>query len=340
MRSVPYSEVLKGVADAMGWKTDDDGTLLLDDREWHMAKRAITKAYGKVHPAAFWRELTQVEKRHFADAWESTTAYVAGDFVWFDQAAAYYQAIQAHTGQEPATIDADGVVTVNLSYWAEAVRSLDRTYWDVTVDYEQGDRVYYVDDGLHYQAHTASPAGTLPTNTLYWGEISELDAYVPFKQTGFFTIDQVAGVFACDPRENRNEPHVPYAESSLGVQVLDPCVLEPWIEYLPRPWKFKGDIWDATVVYTSDEEDGYGIPSVPPGTGSVNQEFATVADMLASDTSLWSTAWCQNFETVGDSIVTQWFKTTEAGLTVTGTDILESADGAILRRTLIIYPQE
>jgi hypothetical protein len=64
-------------------------------------------------------------------------------------------------------------VPTSASSYAEALPSYSLTAWSAG-DYTAGDQVSY--SGVNYQCHTSTTLGQLPTNTEYWGELTEFIA--------------------------------------------------------------------------------------------------------------------------------------------------------------------
>ena len=246
MRTVTYDIILRGVCDAMGWDADN-----LDSREWHAAKRAISNALGTAWKASWWTDLMRVGLRRYRNVWASTTGYTSQTELWHEGSRAYYVAIRDTTaGQAPATFSS-GTWTTNTAYWARLERAYgDAEDFDGTLAYDVGDQVRYAEDGLYYQAHTATTAGDLPTDTAKWGRIPLFDAYVPFLQTGKKPIGTVRQVTLRNPRVYQGPGRINWYRSERGIEINDSAqLLEVWVEHRLRHPRLEGDVWDATVAY-------------------------------------------------------------------------------------------
>lgn len=263
MRLVAYSEILEHVADAMGWDRDSDGLLLADSNEWRSAKRAISRAMTEVWTHAMWPDLLRIEKRRYQPEYDAAEAVTAGEFRFYPPTGLYYQALRASTGQEPSVETSPGAWDTNLDYWSDAERSLSADNYDATVAYEQGDQVYDPVTYAFYQVHTAGAAGTAVTDTAVWGEITELDPYVPWVRTGETSIGQVVGVYAQNPDVYRHPTPVKWTESTNGIQIRDENLNEVWVKFRLRPPRFTGDVWDATVSYSIVDDEEAPIAPVP-----------------------------------------------------------------------------
>lgn len=301
MRLVTYAEVLKGVCDRMGWEVDASGDPNLDDKQWHAAKRAISRALRIFWRAAAWPDLNRVEERQFWAVYDASESVAAGTFRYFPPTGNYYQALKASTGQGPALEDPVGTWTTNTAYWALASRALSADNYDSTATYDVGDTVYYPSGNSFHQLHTAASAGTAPTNTSYWGEITALDPCIPWAQEGKLAIDRVIAMSLYDPATYRGPRPLQWRETNNGVQVLDHTVNSVWLRYALRPPRFQGDVWDATATYSVDSEESSGTISVPVTSNSTQLALAGVAALRALTTHVsMQIVWLSYLDTPGD----------------------------------------
>lgn len=258
MRLVTYKEILRGVTDAMGWDRTTAGDPNLDSEEWHSAKRAISKSVSEIWNRMVTKDITRTEHRFYKPVYTSASIFAAGDFVYFAPAGEYYQALRDVTGVAPATLS-DDTWSTNLNYWSLAEREVSGDTFDATETYEQGDVVYYAEDNQFYQLHTAATAGTLPTDTAYWGVITAFDAYVPWVQDGLLPMGKILGVWKEDPRKFKGARPVTWEESVHGVQIKDFSLNSVWVQYVLRPPRFTGDVFDAAEAYTPASEEGTSV---------------------------------------------------------------------------------
>jgi len=261
MKAVAYSEILKGVWDEMGWETNPDapGEPLPNSDQWHSAKRAISKALERVTNEAPWKDIDLTECRRFAPDYDPVVAYEQGEFVYFPPTDAYYQALVATTGNQPASLGSGGVsFETDLAHWSDAASTLTPGWWKADEQYDVGDQVRDPDGGSFYQARVKPPVGTAVSNSSYWTEITEFDPFVPWEQAGKVPIGLVIQVYASDPRRYRGAPRLEWAETSDGIQIqIDRkrgVVNQVWVKFLPRPARLTGDVWDAAAMYSEDSE--------------------------------------------------------------------------------------
>ena len=250
MRRVAYSTVLAGVCARLGWRADD-----LDEKEFADARQAISTALAEIQEATWWNDVMRIERRTFRDPWDSTLTYAASDEVYHPASDAYYQALQASTGEDPATADGAGGWTTNLDYWAEATTAPEGDDWDSDTAYEIGAIVRNPSDGLHYQAHTAS-LGAEPPDSAAWGVLNAFVPYIPWEQLDQNRIGEVRRVTIEDPRVTPNPTALGWDKHPSGVLLFDLGTPRPWIEFrLPSP-RLTGDPWDSTVAYTAVPSEG------------------------------------------------------------------------------------
>lgn len=102
----------------------------------------------------------------------------------------------------------------------------DKQYFRTNTD-GTADEVYYLTNGLYYRVLGASdvdpPIGTLPTNTNFFSQITDIDVYIAYDQPCRRAIGQVLGVYSTDPRTVNSCCNGPwmlsYHPSEKGMQV-------------------------------------------------------------------------------------------------------------------------
>lgn len=105
MITVPFRRVVDGILARC--QTFFDVT---DERQRMALDSFLNARFAEGWTFGPWPEWTVSEQRAFAEDWSATTAYAVGDVVWVESAALYYQALTAHTGQNPVTKTADWAV--------------------------------------------------------------------------------------------------------------------------------------------------------------------------------------------------------------------------------------
>jgi len=222
----------------------------------------IGSALRQAWEAFDWPEQTIVQQEFFAPTYSETQSYSFGDVVYWPTEQKYYQWINnSSSSGEPPTINPDAVFLLGLEngstalalengegisiggsvsggtngelnsvYWAEAhpgYGNASSGKWDADTDYAVGDIVLYPETQQYYQCFSAASAGTLPTNSDYWGllipffrHVSQIDN--PDGTTRSQQLGEIFAVYRNDPRvkvyQTRN---VNYAFDSEGMIVLD-----------------------------------------------------------------------------------------------------------------------
>lgn len=333
MRVVPYSEVLRGVCDLMGFPVTDEGAPNLQGQDWHAAKRAISKALEEAYRAAFFTDTCRTELRQFAPEYDDTETIAAAQFRFFPPTGLYYQSLRETTGNAPAIETEPGIWETDLGYWAEAKREVGADNYDPTENYAEGDQVYDPDTNNVYQMHTDAVAGTDPTDDTKWGIITALNPCVPWTMPGKASMGRIAGVWERDPRKYRGALRVTWEESENGVQIKNPELNQVWIKFQLRAEKLQGGIYSLSASYAPRDDESIVEETVAIVTDSrVFREFSTVADMIAADSTTFRFANCYNFAGT-DGVNSTWVKTAEPGLVDNAGDIRQLADGAWVRRT-------
>jgi hypothetical protein len=141
-------------------------------------------------------------------------------------------------------------------WWNQIMHAELRYYrdaYDAATAYAEDDEIYYSTTGLYYICILAS-TGNAPTNTTYWEEVTELDAYIELAQTGQEEIGTVRLLSPDNPLEER-EPRVqPFRLIGEKIQVLGvdvPASVYVWFREPAPTWL--GDDFDATATYAVGE---------------------------------------------------------------------------------------
>lgn len=303
MRAVSYQTIEQGICDLIGWDPDN-----LSAGEFAQIRRAVTQALEQVWRDFPWPGLCVVERRQYAATYASGS-YAAGDQVYFPATDTYYEATQASSGEDPATLSGT-TWTLNSAYWSPMARSYTADTWSSSTAYDAGDTVDYAVTGRIYRATASVSAGTLPTDTAYWYPLTEFQPYVPLVESGYTAIGDLLGAYAQDPRKFSGAAPTDFRLVPEGVGIFDSTVNRPWLHYLKRPHRFTGTDWSASATYTAADEDeitgstvasgpdiytGTGSPegAVPANPGSiyVQQVSSTVTQTWFKGSGTGNTGW-------------------------------------------------
>ena len=230
MRSIPYSDIEKGVAAIAGI----DPTSLLAHEKVLLAEYIsdATKYCWDYYP---WSEFTKTEKRYFRNAFVPNTSYKAGDEVFYD--GKYYR---ARVDNSDAVID---ITTVN---WYEVGDTIGAPEWSPKGLYYKGAKVQL--DGVMYicidqpmsniESHGEDPCsfdlnGIHITDTNYFEEIYNIfDRYIAYEQVGKDVIGTCLAITLEDPRYNDTKP-LNWREDREGIYIYpnELTFNEVWVRY-------------------------------------------------------------------------------------------------------------
>ena len=217
MRSLPYSDLEKGVASIAGI----DPTNLLSHEKVLIAEY-ISDAVKYCWDYYPWAEFTKTEERYFREVFEPNKQYLAGDEVYFSDA--YYR---ARVDVQASTVD------LSSGKWYEVGDTSSATKWSETGCYYIGARVEYNDK---YYVCISEPTDSIgaygnqpccfeinaidPTDTTYFAEIENnvFDRYIAYEQAGKDVIGTTLSVTLSDPRYNDTKP-LNWREDREGIYI-------------------------------------------------------------------------------------------------------------------------
>lgn len=258
MRVVTFQQLLWGTARMLGL-TDPGGQFngnsgtLSNERASDLAEYLTNRA-GEGWGWEWWPEWTLTEQREYRATYVAATAYTATQEVWHPGSLKYYQALQATTGNAPATWNGSTWVTAD-AYWAECAASYGGSDWLASTAYAVNTttgRVRNPADNLFYQCHTAHTSGATFDSTKF-GLLTPFNRYIAFEQTGESKIWRCEGIYRRDPRVfPRNPGRCAKGESDLGVQAGADAPSQPWIRFQKPPPEFSAVPWAAGTFTLGD----------------------------------------------------------------------------------------
>lgn len=217
MRSLPYSDLEKGVASIAGI----DPTNLLSHEKVLIAEY-ISDAVKYCWDYYPWAEFTKTEERYFREVFEPNKQYLAGDEVYFSDA--YYR---ARVDVQASTVD------LSSGKWYEVGDTSSATKWSEIGCYYIGARVEYNDK---YYVCISEPTDAIgaygnqpccfeinaidPTDSTYFAEIENnvFDRYIAYEQSGKDVIGTTLSVTLSDPRYNDTKP-LNWREDREGIYI-------------------------------------------------------------------------------------------------------------------------
>lgn len=282
MELIAFSSILRqawGLLDGHDYSDTNNGMAVEDFRLIRdTADLWLPEAWGYY----WWPALTAIEKRRFRPVYSASENVTATTERFFIQEQKYYQALRAQSPAAQAPASAAGVE--NSAYWAECKPEYRADDYASGTAYVAGDQVYYPTNGLFYQCHTAS-TGNAPTNTSYWGVLTEFDQYVLFEQTGQTVIGYCDEIWNRHPlRGQLNATRLNYRLEEDRVVVLE-SVAEVFVEFRTRAPRLTGDAYVSTSSYSS----GAQVYFEASGTGDfyIANQSAAAGDTPATDTDKW-----------------------------------------------------
>jgi len=235
MRTVTYDYVLQRACELTGRVFST-----LTTEESNFFRTFISMSLRSAWECFDWPEQTVYQDEYFAANYSSVQSYSSGMVVYFKTEQKYYQYVGSINSGNPPTTGGPGG-TLNAQYWAEAKPDYGNNDgdWDATTTYNIGDIVLYPDTQEHYQLYAAVSAGTVPTNTFYWGILNKFLRNIsqttnPDGTTRTVTIGETFSVWPADPRITWRQQEATYTFTDNGILVGNelPYV---WLEFRKTP---------------------------------------------------------------------------------------------------------
>lgn len=121
----------------------------------------------------------------------------------------------------------------------------------------RADRTYGTDEEVYYEdayyVATAETTGNLPTDTDFWAEIEELDAYIALDQSWEENaISEVAEVYEADPRKTDSSRTVRWWLSDRGIEFFSSVPNHVFVKFALRTPQFTSEGWNANRSYEAE----------------------------------------------------------------------------------------
>lgn len=235
MRTVTYDYVLQRACELTGRVFST-----LTTEESNFFRTFISMSLRSAWECFDWPEQTVYQDEYFAANYSSAQSYSSGMVVYFKTEQKYYQYVGSINSGNPPTTGGPGG-TLNAQYWAEAKPDYGNNDgdWDATTTYNIGDIVLYPDTQEHYQLYASVSAGTVPTNTFYWGILNKFLRNIsqttnPDGTTRAVTIGETFSVWPADPRITWRQQEATYTFTDNGILIGNdlPYV---WLEFRKTP---------------------------------------------------------------------------------------------------------
>ena len=238
MRSIKYSDLLKSACERAQRSYDQIST---DDAAF--LENFIDSRMKRIWEYCDWPDLVRLEKRTYRQQYSSTafpSGVAAGTEVYDGNAKRYVVALKATTN-EPS----DSAEVIHADY-AELNTSYAFDDYSSPTTYAIGSQVYYYVTDKYYQSHTAISTGVAPTNTSFWREVPQFDAYVAYEQSWETNkIGNVIGVYNRNPYIHGTSDNINFTLSNNGIQVLNGPD-RVFVQYRQQVPDLKYDAHDST----------------------------------------------------------------------------------------------
>jgi hypothetical protein len=235
MRTVTYDYVLQRACELTGRVFST-----LTTEESNFFRTFISLSLRSAWECFDWPEQTVYQQEFFAANYDGTQLYSGGMVVYYPTEEKYYQYVGAINSGNPPTLNGPGGA-LNAQFWAEAQSSYGNNSgnWDSSTTYTIGQIVLYPTTQEYYQLFATAPAGTVPTDGTYWGELNKFLRNIsqtnnPDGTTRAVPIGETFSVWPGDPRVSWRQQEVTYTFTDDGVLVGNdlPYV---WVEFRKTP---------------------------------------------------------------------------------------------------------
>lgn len=245
MRTVTFQSVLFGIARMQGYDPTRDLTPARMATFTEYVNQRILEAWK----FEFWPEWTVTEQRQYRPSYTGA-AVTAGTEQYFAATSSYYQALQASTGQAPATLVGSSYVE-NSAYWALCSATYSGPVWTAGTVFAVGSKTQNPNDGLFYQCIVAHTAGATFDATKF-GVLTPFDKYVAYEQPGLTPIDEVQLASRRNPRvQTNNCAPLNFVPSNNGIQFDWRAPSTVWLTFRQRPPVFTTTLYSSATAYAS-----------------------------------------------------------------------------------------
>lgn len=134
-------------------------------------------------------------------------------------------------------------------WWPELMLSETRYFraeWSAT-SYAAGAEVYHASTDKYWCALTSCAAGDVPgADATKWAEITDLDAYVAYEQSGQTELGTVREIWTGNPRTDRTARPLQWEYDERGVTITSSTVpTSVWLNFRKRCPQWRGATYDA-----------------------------------------------------------------------------------------------
>lgn len=250
MRTVSYDYVLQRACELTGRVFST-----LTTEEANLFRTFISMSLRSAWECFNWPEQTVYQQEFFEPNYNAATTYSQGTVVYYPVEKKYYQYVGASSSGNAPTLNGPNG-TLNSQFWGLARPTYSSTGgdWSTSTTYSIGNIVLYPETQEFYQLYAAASAGTLPTNTSYWGRLNKFLRYIDQQTnvdgtTRAVEIGETFSVWPNDPRVTWRQREPAYTLTDLGILIEEELPFV-WIEFRKSP----------PLLSTAGEATAYAFP--------------------------------------------------------------------------------
>jgi len=234
MRTVSYDYVLQRACELTGRVFST-----LTTEESNFFRTFISMSLRSAWECFDWPEQTVYQQEFFAPNYSDAITYTQGTVVYYPVEQKYYQYVGAPNSEVPPTNNGPNG-TLNSQCWGLAQSSYSgNANWNATTTYTVGTIVLYPVTQEYYQLFNTAAAGTVPTNTSYWGRLDKFLRNISQTTnvdgtTRAIPIGETFSVWPIDPRVTWRQQEAPYTFTDDGILVTAELPFV-WLEFRKTP---------------------------------------------------------------------------------------------------------
>lgn len=234
MRTVTYDYVLQRACELTGRVFST-----LTTEESNFFRTFISMSLRSAWECFDWPEQTVYQQEFFAPNYSDAITYTQGTVVYYPVEHKYYQYVGAPNSEVPPTNNGPNG-TLNSQCWGLAQSSYSgNANWNATTTYTVGTIVLYPVTQEYYQLFNTAAAGTVPTNTTYWGRLNKFLRNISQTTnvngtTRAVPIGETFSVWPIDPRVTWRQQEAPYTFTDDGILVTAELPFV-WLEFRKTP---------------------------------------------------------------------------------------------------------
>lgn len=234
MRTVTYDYVLQRACELTGRVFST-----LTTEESNFFRTFISMSLRSAWECFDWPEQTVYQQEFFAPNYSDAITYTQGTVVYYPVEQKYYQYVGAPNSEVPPTNNGPNG-TLNSQCWGLAQSSYSGSAnWNATTTYTVGTIVLYPVTQEYYQLFNTAAAGTVPTNTSYWGRLDKFLRNISQTTnvdgtTRAIPIGETFSVWPIDPRVTWRQQEAPYTFTDDGILVTAELPFV-WLEFRKTP---------------------------------------------------------------------------------------------------------